>query len=67
MRTTVTVDDELVERLKDALDIEETSALIRHALKQLRYQLAAEELIRLGGSDPDAWAPNEGDPVPHDL
>lgn len=64
MRTTVTLDDELVEDLRERLGIEETSALVRRALIEMRQRLAAERLIALGGSDPEAWAPNEGDESP---
>ena len=60
MRTTITIDDELVEDLRGSLGIEETSVLVRRALIEMRQRLAAERLIALGGSDPDAWAPNEG-------
>ncbi|MEP7350745.1 MAG: type II toxin-antitoxin system VapB family antitoxin [Sphingorhabdus sp.] len=59
MRTTVTVDDELIEELREGLGIKETSALVRQALVEMRQRLAARRLIALGGSDPDAWAPNE--------
>lgn len=64
MRTTVTLDEELVNELKEAFGITETSVLVREALVRMRQRLAAERLIRLGGTDPDAWAPNEGDEPP---
>ncbi len=56
MRTTITLDDELVADLREGLGIRETSALIRQALVELRQRLAAERLIALGGSDPQATA-----------
>ncbi|RHW18075.1 type II toxin-antitoxin system VapB family antitoxin [Sphingomonas gilva] len=56
MRTTVTLDDELVANLREGLGIQETSALVRRALVEMRQRLAAERLIALGGSDPDAKA-----------
>lgn len=56
MRTTVTLDDKIVEDLREGLGIEETSALIRRALVEMRQRLAADRLIALGGSDPDARA-----------
>lgn len=56
MRTTVTLDDEVIEDLREGLGISETGVLIRRALVEMRQRLAAERLIALGGSDPDAWA-----------
>lgn len=56
MRTTITLDDALVADLREQLGIQETSALVRQALVEMRQRLAAERLIALGGSDPDAWA-----------
>jgi Arc/MetJ family transcription regulator len=56
MRTTVTLDDELVTELQESLGIQETSALVRRALLEMRQRLAAERLIALGGSDPLAKA-----------
>ena len=56
MRITVTLDDKIVEDLREGLGIEETSVLIRRALVEMRQRLAADRLIALGGSDPDAKA-----------
>jgi Arc/MetJ family transcription regulator len=56
MRTTFTLDDDLIEELREGLGIKETSAVVRQALIELRQRLAAERLIALGGSDPDAIA-----------
>jgi Arc/MetJ family transcription regulator len=56
MRTTITLDDELVADLRSGLGIRETSALVRQALIEMRQRLAAERLIALGGSDPNAKA-----------
>lgn len=56
MRTTVTLDDDVVEDLREGLGIAETGVLIRRALVEMRQRLAADRLIALGGSDPDAWA-----------
>lgn len=56
MRTTITLDDELLADLREGLGIQETSALVRQALVEMRQRLAAERLIALGGSDPDAKA-----------
>ena len=62
MRTTVTLDDEIVNELKEEFGIDETSALIRRALVEMRQRLAAQRLARLGGSDPDAWVPGRRRP-----
>jgi Arc/MetJ family transcription regulator len=56
MRTTITLDDALVADLREQLGIQETSALVRRALVEMRQRLAAERLIALGGTDPDACA-----------
>lgn len=53
MRTTVTLDDELVAKAEIYTGIKERSALIRHALKVLVEREAARRLARLGGSEPD--------------
>lgn len=56
MRTTVTIDDKLLQDLREGLGIEETGVLVRQALVEMRQRLAAQRLIALGGSDPEAWA-----------
>jgi Arc/MetJ family transcription regulator len=53
MRTTVTLDDELVADAQFYTGIQEKSALIREALKRLIEREAARRLARLGGSMPD--------------
>jgi Arc/MetJ family transcription regulator len=53
MRTTVTLDDELVEKARFYTGIKETPALIREALKKLIEREAARRLARLGGTEPD--------------
>lgn len=60
MRTTITLDDDLIEHLRKVTGIRETSALVKQALIEMRQREAGRRLIALGGSDPDAWAPNEG-------
>jgi Arc/MetJ family transcription regulator len=64
MRTTITLDDELVADLQESTGIRETSALVRRALLEMRQREAARAIIAMGGSDPNAWAPNEGDEPP---
>lgn len=56
MRTTVTVDDELVARARSLSGVSETSALMRQGLQTLVRVEAARRLAALGGSDPDAAA-----------
>ena len=57
MRTTITLDDELLARAEQLTSLREKSALIREALKALIEREAARRLARLGGSVPDAKAP----------
>jgi Arc/MetJ family transcription regulator len=57
MRTTVTLDDELLAEAERFTGIKERSALIREALKRLVEHEAARRLIALGGSDPNFQAP----------
>jgi Arc/MetJ family transcription regulator len=57
MRTTVTLDDELVARAQDYTGVREKSALLREALKALVEREAARRLIRLGGTMPDLKVP----------
>ena len=53
MRTTVTLDDELVETAKSYTGIDETSALLRMALKRMVQHEAGLRLAKLGGTMPD--------------
>ena len=57
MRTTITLDDELVEDLREATGIRETSALVRKALLEMRQREAARRIAALGGTLPDLEAP----------
>jgi Arc/MetJ family transcription regulator len=57
MRTTITLDDDLVAKAKRYTGVEETSALVRVALKALVEREAARRLARLGGTEPDLIAP----------
>jgi len=54
MRTTVTVDDELLARASALTGITEQSALLRAGLRALIRVGTARGLIALGGSDPRA-------------
>lgn len=53
MRTTVTLDDDLLEKAVFYTGIREKSALIREALRALVQREAARRLARLGGTEPD--------------
>jgi Arc/MetJ family transcription regulator len=53
MRTTITLDDELLAKAKSYSGINETAALIREALKRLIEREAAKRLARLGGTMPE--------------
>ena len=52
MRTTVTLDDELLSQAREFTGIQENSALIRKALESLVQHEAARRLARLGGTSP---------------
>lgn len=57
MRTTVTLDDELLAKAEEYSGIKERSALIREALTLLVQREAARRLALLGGSEPDLKMP----------
>lgn len=57
MRTTVTLDDELLRQAGEAIGSEERSAILREGLKALIEREAARRLVQLGGSMPDAALP----------
>jgi len=54
MRTTVTLDDELLATAQEYTGVTEKSTLIRDALTALVQREAARRLARLGGSEPGA-------------
>jgi len=58
MRTTITIEDELLADARELSGINETSALIKTALTALVQREAARALARLGGSAPDMVAPS---------
>lgn len=64
MRTTVTLDSELVEKAQAYTGITERSVLLREALTALIQREAARRAIKLGGSDPKATsAPRKRPPA----
>ena len=64
MRTTVSIDDDLIGKAREFSGIEENAALIREGLKALVEREAARRLIRLGGSQPDLKLPPRRRPKP---
>ena len=56
MRTTVTLDDDLLARAEELTGIRERSALIRDAVELLVRIETGRQLAALGGSDPAAEA-----------
>jgi Arc/MetJ family transcription regulator len=53
MRTTIVLDDELLEKAQTLTNLKEKSALIREALKALIERESARRLASLGGIAPD--------------
>ncbi len=53
MRTTLSLDDDLVATAQEYTGILEKSALVREALNALVQREAARRLVKLGGSQPD--------------
>lgn len=53
MRTTVTLDDELLKDAQELSGISDKSALIKFALTALVQRESARRLARLGGTMPD--------------
>jgi Arc/MetJ family transcription regulator len=57
MRTTVTLDDELLKKAQEYTGIAEKSLLVNAALTALVQREAARRLARMGGSAPGLKAP----------
>ncbi|MFY7852498.1 MAG: type II toxin-antitoxin system VapB family antitoxin, partial [Brevundimonas sp.] len=57
LRTTVTIDDELLEKAHKYTGIKERSALLNEALSFLIAREAGRRLAALGGTEPDFVAP----------
>jgi Arc/MetJ family transcription regulator len=53
VRTTLALDDELLEKAQAYTGLREKSALVREALRALIERESARRLARLGGSEPD--------------
>lgn len=56
MRSTINIDDNLMERAKSLTGTKETAALVRQALETLVRVESGKRLIALGGSMPEAEA-----------
>ncbi len=52
MRTTIVLDDELLEKAQALTHVQEKSALVKEALKALIERESAKRLASLGGSEP---------------
>ncbi|WP_159952905.1 type II toxin-antitoxin system VapB family antitoxin [Rhizobium sp. 18065] len=57
MRTTISIDDELLAKAREYTGVSETPTLVRIALQSLVQREAARRLALLGGSAPDLEAP----------
>ena len=56
MRSTINLDDNLMERARSLTGTKETAALVRQALETLVRIESGKRLLALGGSMPDAEA-----------
>ncbi len=52
MRTTVNIDDDLLQRASELTGIKEKAALLREGLKSLIAHESAQRLAKLGGTQP---------------
>ena len=57
MRTTLAIDDKLVEEAQALTGLKEKTALVREALVALIERESARRLARLGGSEPNLSTP----------
>ncbi len=62
LRTTINVDEELIEKARKSTGIDGISALVSAGLTALVQREAARRLARLGGSMPDLEAPPRRNP-----
>ena len=53
MRTTVTLDDNLLADVEQLSGIRDRSQLLREALLEMRHRLASQRLALLAGTEPD--------------
>jgi Arc/MetJ family transcription regulator len=64
VRTTLALDDDLLEKAQAYTGLREKSALMREALRALIERESARRLARLGGSEPDLVAAPRRRPNP---
>jgi len=57
MRTTINLDERLLEEAQRITGMQERTALVHEGLRALIARESARRLARLGGSDPGAKAP----------
>jgi len=57
MRTTINLDDALLDRARELSGLKERSALMREALEALIQRETARRLARLGGTQPQLRLP----------
>ena len=57
MRTTINLDEQLIEEAKRMTGTQERTALLHEGLRALIARESARRLARLGGNDPRAKAP----------
>lgn len=57
MRTTINIDEGLIDQARRVTGTHERTALIHEGLRALIARESAKRLARLGGSDPSAKAP----------
>ena len=62
MRTTINLDEQLVEEAQRMMGTQERTALIHDGLRALIARESARRLAKLGGSDRDAKAPRRRRP-----
>lgn len=53
MRTTVTLDDELLKKAQELSGLKDRGTLLKEALRALIERESARRLVRLGGSEPE--------------
>ncbi len=64
MRTTINIDDSLLEKARRLTGIDEKTALVRQGLEALIALESARRLARLGGTEPEFETPRRRRPAP---
>lgn len=62
MRTTLILDDELIEKARDLTGVREKTALVHQGLRELIARASARRLAALGGSEPALRTPRRRRP-----